>query len=79
MRNRPGPVPNPVYYFLTDEPDAHDFSVSQLDHNQRLGSLGQDLVRRSQQFRQRDPTAPQLLNLDNTGGWGNKLPASPGP
>ena len=66
MRNKPGPVLNPVYYFLTDEPDAHDFAVSQLQPNQRLGSLGQDLVRRSQAFRQEDPAPPQMLNLDNT-------------
>jgi hypothetical protein len=66
MRNKPGPVLNPVYYFLTDEPDAHDYAVSQLLPNQRLGSLGQDLVRRSHAFRQADPAPPQMLNLDNT-------------
>jgi len=66
MRNKPGKVLNPVYYFLTDEPDAHDYAVSQLQPNQRLGSLGQDLVRRRHAFRQQDPVPPQLLNLDNT-------------
>ena len=66
MRNRPGTVLNPVYYFLTDEPDAHDFAVSELQPHQRLGSLAQDLVRRSQAFRQEDPAPPQMLNLDNT-------------
>jgi hypothetical protein len=66
MRNKSGPVLNPVYYFLTDEPDAHDYAVKQLQPNQRLGTLGQDLVRRSHQFREQDPTPPHLLNLDNT-------------
>jgi hypothetical protein len=66
MRNKPGPVLNPVYYFLTDEPDAHDFAVSQLQPNQRLGSLAQDLVRRGEEFRRKDPAPPQMLNLDNT-------------
>ncbi len=66
MRNWPGPALNPVYYFLTDEPDAHDFSVTQLEPRQRLGTLAQDLVRRSQQIRKRDPAPPHLLNLDNT-------------
>jgi hypothetical protein len=66
MRNRPGKVLNPVYYFLTDEPDAHDFAIKQLEPNQRLGALGQDLVRRSREFREQDPTPPHLLNLDNT-------------
>ena len=66
MRNRPGKVLNPVYYFLTDEPDAHDFAVKQLQPYQRLGVLGQDLVRRGHQFREQDPIPPHLLNLDNT-------------
>ena len=66
MRSRPDEVLNPVYYFLTDEPDAHDYAVSQLKPTQRLGVLGQDLVRRSQRFRQQDAGSPQLLNLDNT-------------
>jgi hypothetical protein len=66
MRNRPGKVLIPVYYFLTDEPDAHDFAVKQLQPNQRLGSFGQDLVRRSHAFREQDPVPPHLLNLDNT-------------
>jgi hypothetical protein len=66
MRNWPGDVLNPVYYFLTDEPDAHDYAVKQLQPYQRLGALGQDLVRRSHKFRQQDPGPPHLLNLDNT-------------
>jgi hypothetical protein len=66
MRNKTGKVLNPVYYFLTDEPDAHDFAVRKLQPNQRLGALGQDLVRRGHAFREQDPGPPQLLNLDNT-------------
>jgi hypothetical protein len=66
MRNKPGKVLDPAYYFLTDEPDAHDFAVKQLQPYQRLGALGQDLVRRSHEFRQQDPAPPQMLNLDNT-------------
>jgi hypothetical protein len=66
MCNKPGPVLNPVYYFLKDEPDAHDFAVGQLKPEQRLGALAQDLVRRSLRFREQDPAPPQLLNLDNT-------------
>lgn len=66
MRNQPGKVLNPLYYFLKDEPDAHDFAAKQLEPNQRLGVLGQDVVRRSYEFRQQDPATPQLLNVDNT-------------
>ena len=66
MRNKLGKVLNPVYYFLMDEPDAHDFAVRQLQPNQRLGAFGQDLVRRGHEFREQDPGTPQLLNLDNT-------------
>jgi len=66
MRTGPGKVLNPVHYFLMDEPDAHDFSVKQLPPGQRLGALGQDLVRTSRRFREADPGTPQLLNVDNT-------------
>ena len=40
MRNWPDKGLNSVYYFLTDEPDAHDYAVKQLQPNQRLGALG---------------------------------------
>ena len=66
MRNQPGSVVNPVYYFLTDEPDAHDYAVSQLPAHQRLGTLAQGLVRRREEFRHEDPAPPHMLNLDNT-------------
>lgn len=66
MRNQPGKVLNPLYYFLTDEPDAHDYSVNQLKPLQRLGALAQALVVRSEDFRRQDPATPQLLNIDNT-------------
>lgn len=66
MRNDPGEVLNPLCYFLTDEPDAHDYAVKQLQPSQRLGALGQDLVRRRHRLRELDPAPPHLLNLDNT-------------
>ena len=66
MRNHPGNVLQPLYYFLKDEPDANDFAATELEPNQRLGVLGQDVVRRSYEFRQQDPATPQLLNVDNT-------------
>ena len=66
MRPGPGKDLNPVYYFLMDEPDAHDFAVNQLPLAQRLGTLGQDIVRTSREFRKADPATPQLLNVDNT-------------
>ncbi len=66
MRPGPGNDLNPVYYFLMDEPDAHDYAVNQLPLPQRLGTLGQDVVRTSVEFRAADAKTPQLLNLDNT-------------
>ena len=66
MRNEPGEVLRPLYYLLMDEPDAHDYGVTNLVPQQRLGTLGQALVRRSQAFRRQDAIAPHLLNLDNT-------------
>jgi hypothetical protein len=66
MRNQPGEVLNPLCYLLMDEPDVHDYGVTNLPAGQRLGALGQALVRRSDRFRQQDAVAPHLLNLDNT-------------
>lgn len=67
----PGKPRNPMYYFLMDEPDAHDYAVKDLPVNLRLGSLGQDLVEHSRKIRARDPDAPHLLNIDNTYKPGN--------
>lgn len=61
-----GNTRNPAYYFLMDEPDAHDYAVNQLPVGRRLGSLGQPLVEHSKEIRARDAATPQLLNLDNT-------------
>lgn len=66
MVNGPGKLPDPLYYFLTDEPDAHDYAVKELDPMSRLAALGQPLVRRAREFRQASPATPQLLNVDNT-------------
>ncbi len=57
----------PAFYFLTDEPDAADFNTTQLEPQDRLGSLAQWLVDRCQLFRRKDKSAvPLLLNIDNT-------------
>ncbi len=66
MRKNPGKIINPLCYFLYDEPDAHDSAARDLEPNQRLGALGRDLVRHSNELRTQDPQPPQLLNLDNT-------------
>ncbi|HOB74420.1 MAG TPA: hypothetical protein PKG54_07830 [Phycisphaerae bacterium] len=57
---------DPLYVFLTDEPDAHDFEVTQLDLGLRLGALAQPLVQRSRDWREEVQDVPQLLNVDNT-------------
>ncbi len=62
----PGNARHPAYYFLMDEPDAHDYAVNQLPAAQRLGSFGQALVEHGRAIRKRDASVPQLLNLDNT-------------
>ncbi|UCD27522.1 MAG: hypothetical protein JSV03_10410, partial [Planctomycetota bacterium] len=61
------PKRDPVFYFLTDEPDAADFMSRMLEPSRRLGSLGQWLVERCKLFRRHDQAnAPILLNVDNT-------------
>ena len=61
------PDRNPIFYFLTDEPDAADFNSKMLDQYKRIGSRGQYLVDRFKLFRRHDSaTRPILLNVDNT-------------
>ena len=61
------PDRNPIFYFLTDEPDAADFTSTMLDQYKRIGSRAQYLVERCKLFRRHDSqTRPILLNVDNT-------------
>jgi len=58
---------DPLYYYLPDEPDAHDFSRSSINPpDKRLGSLGQWIVELSRDLRGKDPDTLQLCNVDNT-------------
>ena len=58
---------DPLYYYLPDEPDAHDFSRSSIDPpNKRLGALGQWIVELSKELRRKDPDTLLLCNVDNT-------------
>lgn len=62
-----GNARNPIYYFLLDEPDAHDFAYDDCgEPPARLGCLAQCLVAKSQVFREKDPATMQLLNINNT-------------
>jgi hypothetical protein len=56
----------PACFFLQDEPDAHDAATGELKAADRLGSLGQWLVRWQEALREHDPDVPILLNIDNT-------------
>lgn len=56
----------PAMFFLQDEPDAHDFATDALPATERLGSLGQWLVRWQEALRKHSPRTPVLLNIDNT-------------
>ena len=61
-----GNARNPMFYFLLDEPDAHDYDIDDVPVSDRLGLLGQALVERLEQLRAKDPRTPVLLNVDNT-------------
>ncbi|MGC8863360.1 MAG: hypothetical protein ACP5R5_11400, partial [Armatimonadota bacterium] len=61
-----GNARNPIFYFLLDEPDAHDHDIDDLPVGDRLGLLGQSLVERAEVLRAKDPKTPILLNIDNT-------------
>jgi len=56
----------PALCFLMDEPDAHDFAIDDLPPFDRLGCLGQDLVKWDDVLRRKGPDVPILLNVDNT-------------
>ncbi len=61
-----GAAKNPWSYFLMDEPDAGDSKVEGVPGDKRVGSLGQGLVDRSFEMREKDPVTPHLLNIDMT-------------
>lgn len=70
MSSDPNPddIRNPIVYcrFLYDEPDAHDYSVSDLPNEKRLGSLAQGVVERQAKWSNTDRRTLCLLNIDNT-------------
>lgn len=66
MATWPGNARKPVFYFLMDEPDAHDPEIDDLSSMTHLGCLAQGLPGRMEQMRSKDPETPILLNVDNT-------------
>ena len=56
----------PAFFFLMDEPDAHDAGTDEVRATERLGSLGQHLVTWADVLRRHGPDTPILLNIDNT-------------
>ncbi len=58
--------PNVYSRFLMDEPDAHDYAVSALPLERRLGSLGQGVVKLQKAWTAADDRNLCLLNIDNT-------------
>lgn len=57
---------DPTFFFVQDEPDAHDAATGELEPQDRLGSLGMWLIRWSETLRKHNPNVPLLLNIDNT-------------
>ncbi len=68
MVNDPGKgnTREPYAYFLVDEPDCGDYRVEGLELHQRVGSLAQALLQRSEGLRAADPPTPHLMNVDLT-------------
>jgi len=56
----------PDFFFLMDEPDAHDAATDEIPATQRLGCRGQHLVNWADVLRRNGPDTPILLNIDNT-------------
>jgi hypothetical protein len=52
--------------FLMDEPDAHDDAVDGVPGHLRVGSFGQGLVERQEEWTHTDPRNLSILNIDLT-------------
>lgn len=67
MHHVAGYLKDPLYLFLTDEPDAADFGAKSINPPaKRLGSHAQSLVEKGRRWRQECPETLQLLNIDAT-------------
>ena len=67
MDHSHGTFDDPLYYYLPDEPDAHDFgSKSIAAPEKRLGSLAQWVLGVGDELRKKDPDTLLLCNVDNT-------------
>jgi hypothetical protein len=67
MDHSHGTFDDPLYYYLPDEPDAHDFgSKSIAAPEKRLGSLAQWVLGVGDELRRKDPDTLLLCNVDNT-------------
>ncbi|HSW44615.1 MAG TPA: hypothetical protein VLM89_03485 [Phycisphaerae bacterium] len=67
MDKAPGGYPNQRYTFLRDEPDASDSALNNINPpGKRIGSLAQWLIGMGRGYRQREPRALQVVNIDNT-------------
>ena len=67
MHHVAGFLKDPLYLFLTDEPDSADFGAKAINPPQeRLGSLAQSLVEKGRRWRTESPETLQLLNTDGT-------------
>lgn len=62
-----GSFDDPVYYYLPDEPDAHDFASKEIEAPEdRLGSLARWVLDVGRDLRTKDPDTLLLCNIDNT-------------
>lgn len=67
MDHAHGSFDDPIYYYLPDEPDAHDFAQNNINPpGKRLGSLAQWVIREGERFRRLDPDTLLYCNVDNT-------------
>ncbi|HSW46420.1 MAG TPA: hypothetical protein VLM89_12700 [Phycisphaerae bacterium] len=67
MHHVAGYLKDPLYLFLTDEPDAADFGAKVINPpDKRLGATAQSLVEKGRLWRKECPGTLQLLNTDAT-------------
>jgi hypothetical protein len=68
MPNAPGKwtTRDPIAFYLVDEPDAGEYSLVDLEWDQKVGTLARGLLEYTESYREADPDTPHLVNVDMT-------------
>ena len=68
MPDEPGKwrTTNPVAFYVVDEPDCGEYRIEGIEWDKKVGTLAQGLVKETQWYRDANPEAPHLVNVNMT-------------